>query len=112
MARWILGVVAAVLAFGTEAAEPLQAVPVQTTPRVELFQRTTSYCMALHLGNAELVENVMRAGAGPVRNLCECAAMLTISRMSDDQVHASLGGDVQALTQGIGANLSRCAVAG
>lgn len=89
-----------------------QQAPAQKSPRLELFERSASYCKSMTLANAELSENLFRARSGTLTETCECASMLAVAQLSDETVNEVLAGAVQSYAAGLPAVIGRCVQAG
>jgi hypothetical protein len=61
--------------------------------RLQAFANAQQVCKGLLLSDPEAASSLVRATKSSVSSICECAAMLTVARKSDDQIAVLAAGD-------------------
>jgi hypothetical protein len=67
--------------------------------RLTLFQNAQNTCKARLLSDPQLAANFVAATKSPLSDVCECAALLTVSNISNKQISAIVSGDKELAVQ-------------
>lgn len=83
-----------------------------TKDRIGLLETSTKYCMGKFASNYETAANTLRAtSGGSFSRICECAAILTVSKMSDKEISDDLidpVASINSFNQEISSNMAKC----
>lgn len=61
--------------------------------KVQLFERSQQVCKTIVLTSAETASTFVRADAGSLSDVCECAALLAVAPLSQADAEAIVNGD-------------------
>lgn len=78
-------------------------------PRLDLFERAQRACMTGVLGSPDIAANLVQTTRTPVSHICECAALLAVSKMADADLALALPDARSRLMAEVGGYTSTCA---
>jgi len=61
---------------------PSAVIAAEPIAKLVLFHKAQDLCKATVLGSSELAENIVLTASGSLSELCECAAILSVSPLS------------------------------
>lgn len=84
--------------------------PSQDSPKLALYDRTQRLCVGLALASTKLAQAIESSGASSLRDVCECAALLTVAPLSEDQATTlmSSAGGREDFVIGLGETVKQC----